>query len=186
MTAETEQDLPPWDQRVASYQDMFLGNEDAIHFMLVLSSWSHLYDDLIDQDKEIDPSQHQQGLNEPPGATKKAPDPGYDAREQGHSAGLQRRQQQGPGDQIIHHRVPAGRCRHVRQVRDRRCRQVRQDRDQSRNAGQGPNGDQRKRITASNRKNLSGGTARCGQGLGKELVKGPAIKLHDGAPLHAG
>lgn len=55
MTAETKQDLPPWDQRVASYQDMFLGNEDAIHFMLVLSSWSHLYDDLIDQDKEIDP-----------------------------------------------------------------------------------------------------------------------------------
>lgn len=54
MTAETVKDLPPWDQKVASYQDMFLGNQDAISFMLVVSKWSHLYDDLIDKDKPVD------------------------------------------------------------------------------------------------------------------------------------
>lgn len=53
MTAEVESDLPPWDKKVASYQEMFLGNEDAIHFMHVVSLWSHLYDDLIDKDKEV-------------------------------------------------------------------------------------------------------------------------------------
>ena len=55
MTAETEQDLPPWDGQVASFEELFLGNTDAIHFMSVVSRWSHLYDDLIDGDKEIDP-----------------------------------------------------------------------------------------------------------------------------------
>jgi len=53
MTAEVETDLPPWDQKVASYEDMFLGNRDAIHFMTVVSAWTHLYDDLIDKDKEV-------------------------------------------------------------------------------------------------------------------------------------
>jgi hypothetical protein len=55
MTAETIDDLPPWDGEVASYEELFLGNTDAIHFMTVVSRWSHLYDDLIDGDKEIDP-----------------------------------------------------------------------------------------------------------------------------------
>lgn len=55
MTAECETDLPPWDQQVASYEDLFLGNQDAIRFMTTVSRWSHLYDDLIDGDKEIDP-----------------------------------------------------------------------------------------------------------------------------------
>jgi hypothetical protein len=55
MTAETEQDLPPWDGQVASYEELFLGNTDAIHFMSTVCRWSHLYDDLIDEDKEIDP-----------------------------------------------------------------------------------------------------------------------------------
>lgn len=54
MTAETAADLPPWDQKVASYQEMFLGNAEAIHFMTTVSRWSHLYDDLIDKDKEVD------------------------------------------------------------------------------------------------------------------------------------
>ena len=53
MTAEVESDLPPWDKQVASYEDMFLGNSDATRFMLVVSKWSHLYDDLIDKDKPI-------------------------------------------------------------------------------------------------------------------------------------
>lgn len=54
MTAETTEDLPPWDQKVASYEDMFLGNQDAINFMVTVGKWSHLYDDLIDKDKTID------------------------------------------------------------------------------------------------------------------------------------
>jgi hypothetical protein len=53
MTAEVEADLPPWDQRVASYEDMFLGNRDATRLMLIVSKWSHLYDDLIDKDKPV-------------------------------------------------------------------------------------------------------------------------------------
>lgn len=55
MTAETKDDLPPWDQKLASLEEMFLGNQDAIRFMETISVWSHLYDDLIDKDKDIDP-----------------------------------------------------------------------------------------------------------------------------------
>lgn len=54
MTAEIVTDLPPWDQQVASYHEMFLGNQDAINFMLTVSKWSHLYDDLIDRDKFVE------------------------------------------------------------------------------------------------------------------------------------
>ena len=53
MTAETKDDLPPWDGKLASLEDMFLGNEDAIKFMETISNWSHLYDDLIDKDQDI-------------------------------------------------------------------------------------------------------------------------------------
>jgi hypothetical protein len=54
MTAETKDDLPPWDQKLATLDEMFLGNAEAIRFMETISIWTHLYDDLIDQDKEID------------------------------------------------------------------------------------------------------------------------------------
>lgn len=53
MTAETKDDLPPWDQKLASLEEMFLGNEEAIRFMETISIWTHLYDDLIDKDKEV-------------------------------------------------------------------------------------------------------------------------------------
>jgi hypothetical protein len=53
MTAETEDDLPPWDKTVANYDELFLGDKDAMSFMDTVSKWSHLYDDLIDRDKEI-------------------------------------------------------------------------------------------------------------------------------------
>lgn len=54
MTAETKEDLPPWDGKLASLEEMFLGNQDAIRFMETISHWSHLYDDLIDKDKDVD------------------------------------------------------------------------------------------------------------------------------------
>lgn len=55
MTAETEQDLPPWDGQLPSTAEMFLGNQEAVAFMEIISRWTHLYDDLIDADKPIDP-----------------------------------------------------------------------------------------------------------------------------------
>lgn len=55
MTAEAKEDLPPWDGKLASIEEMFLNNRDAIWFMKTISAWSHLYDDLIDKDKDVDP-----------------------------------------------------------------------------------------------------------------------------------
>lgn len=54
MTAETKDDLPPWDGQFPSTTEMFLGNQEAVAFMEIISRWTHLYDDLIDADKEID------------------------------------------------------------------------------------------------------------------------------------
>ena len=54
MTAETKDDLPPWDQKFPPVEVMFLGNQEAVDFMQTISEWTHLYDDLIDGDKEID------------------------------------------------------------------------------------------------------------------------------------
>lgn len=54
MTAEADKDLPPWDGKLATLDEMFLSNQDAIRFMQTISRWSHLYDDLIDKDKEVD------------------------------------------------------------------------------------------------------------------------------------
>lgn len=55
MTAETEKDLPPWDRTVANAHTLFMGNHDALRVMEIIGTWTHLYDDLIDADKEIDP-----------------------------------------------------------------------------------------------------------------------------------
>lgn len=54
MTAQTAEDLPPWDGKVATINEMFLDDENAVEFMRIISRWTHLYDDLIDGDTEID------------------------------------------------------------------------------------------------------------------------------------
>lgn len=53
MTAEVESDLPPWHGVTAPFEEMFLGDAEAIAFMRIMSRWSHLYDDLIDKNTEV-------------------------------------------------------------------------------------------------------------------------------------
>jgi hypothetical protein len=54
MTAEKKEDLPPWDGQFPSMEEMFLGNKEAIFFIETITRCSHLYDDLIDEDKKIE------------------------------------------------------------------------------------------------------------------------------------
>lgn len=45
---------PPWETYSdAAVRELFCGDEDAIRFMQDIGFWSHVYDDLIDQDKAI-------------------------------------------------------------------------------------------------------------------------------------
>lgn len=56
MTAETKDDLPPWDGKLPTVEQLFLGNRAAVEMMAIISRWTHLYDDLIDQDKPVSPA----------------------------------------------------------------------------------------------------------------------------------
>ena len=54
MNKEEYTHVPPWGE--PSYDKMLeilAGNQDAVRMMQVIGKWSHIYDDLIDKDKEV-------------------------------------------------------------------------------------------------------------------------------------
>ncbi len=45
---------PPWETgSYAAILELMSGNEDATRFMQIIGEWSHIYDDLIDKDKNV-------------------------------------------------------------------------------------------------------------------------------------